>query len=175
MTGGPAVDSLPPGTVLDGRYRIEEEIARGGMGVIYRATHVTLELPRAVKVITPQFARDPRYLERFRTEATAAARIEHPNVVTVHDFGEVDGAPYLVMQYVEGVDLERLVEREGPLMPQRALSLLSQIADGLDAAHAKGVVHRDVKPSNILVLGERALLTDFGLANPTSSRLVMEL
>jgi serine/threonine protein kinase len=162
--GGPAVEALNPGTVLDGRYRIEEEIARGGMGVIYRAIHVTLDLPRAVKLITPQFARDHRYLERFRVEATAAARIEHPNVVTVHDFGEVDGAPYLVMQYVEGVDLERLVEREGPLMPQRALTLLAQIADGLDAAHAMGVVHRDVKPSNILVVGERALLTDFGLA-----------
>src|SRR5919201_5173329 len=107
MKGGQAVDSLAPGTVLDARYRIEEEIARGGMGVIYRATHLTLDLPRAVKLITPQFARDARYLERFRTEATAAARIGHPNVVTVHDFGEVDGSPYLVMQYVDGVDLQR--------------------------------------------------------------------
>ena len=168
--GGPAVDALNRGTVLDGRYRIEEEIARGGMGVIYRAIHVTLDLPRAVKLITPQFARDHRYLERFRVEATAAARIEHPNVVTVHDFGEVDGAPYLVMQYVEGVDLERLVEREGRLKPQRALSLLAQIADGLDAAHAMGVVHRDVKPSNILVVGDRALLTDFGLAKQLTDR-----
>jgi serine/threonine-protein kinase len=172
---GPAVDALTPGTVLDGRYRIEEEIARGGMGVIYRAIHVALDLPRAVKLVTPQFARDPRYLERFRTEATAAARIEHPNVVTVHDSGEVDGAPYLVMQYVEGIDLERLVEREGPLMPQRALALLAQIADGLDAAHAVGVVHRDVKPSNILVVGDRALLTDFGLAKMTASRGQSEL
>ena len=168
--GGQAVDSLTPGTVLDGRYRIDEEIARGGMGVIYRATHLTLDLPRAVKLVTPQFARDHRYLERFRVEATAAARIEHPNVVTVHDFGEVDGAPYLVMQYVEGVDLERLVEREGRLKPQRALSLLAQIADGLDAAHAMGVVHRDVKPSNILVVGDRALLTDFGLAKQLTDR-----
>jgi serine/threonine-protein kinase len=171
--GGQATDSLAPGTVLDGRYRIEEEIARGGMGIIYRATHITLELPRAVKLITPQFARDRRYLERFRIEATAAARIEHPNVVAVHDFGEVDGSPYLVMQYVEGTDLERLVAREGPLAPRRALGLLAQIADGLDAAHAMGVVHRDVKPGNILVVGEpgseRALLTDFGLAKQLSA------
>jgi serine/threonine protein kinase len=168
MNGGQATDPLAPGTVLDGRYRIEEEIARGGMGIIYRATHLTLDLPRAVKLITPQFARDRRYLERFRIEATAAARVEHPNVVAVHDFGEFDGSPYLVMQYVEGVDLERLVAREGPLAPRRALALLAQIADGLDAAHAMGVVHRDVKPGNILVVGEpgseRALLTDFGLA-----------
>ena len=168
MNGGQATDSLAPGTVLDGRYRIEQEIARGGMGIIYRATHITLDLPRAVKLITPQFARDRRYLERFRIEATAAARIDHPNVVAVHDFGEVDGSPYLVMQYVEGVDLERLVAREGPLAPRRALALLAQIADGLDAAHAMGVVHRDVKPGNMLVVGEpgseRALLTDFGLA-----------
>ena len=168
MNGGQATDSLAPGTVLDGRYRIEQEIARGGMGIIYRATHITLDLPRAVKLITPQFARDRRYLERFRIEATAAARIDHPNVVAVHDFGEVDGAPYLVMQYVEGVDLERLVARMGPLGPRRALALLAQIADGLEAAHAMGVVHRDVKPGNILVVGapgsERALLTDFGLA-----------
>src|SRR3954447_4637398 len=168
MNGGQATDPLAPGTVLDGRYRIEEEIARGGMGIIYRATHLTLDLPRAVKLITPQFARDRRYLERFRIEATAAARIEHPNVVAVHDFGEVDGAPYLVMQYVEGVDLERLVARDGPLEPRRALGLLAQVADGLAAAHAMGVVHRDVKPGNILVVGEpgseRTLLTDFGLA-----------
>src|SRR4051812_15399046 len=164
MTGGQAVDSLAPGTVLDGRYRIEAEIARGGMGVVYRATHVTLGLPRAVKVITPQFARDRRYLERFRTEATAAARVEHPNVVGVVDFGEVDGAPYLVMPFVEGVDLQRMVEREGPLEPARGVRLLAQVGDALDAAHAMGVVHRDVKPSNILVVGERALLTDFGLA-----------
>src|SRR3954464_8729071 len=175
MDGGQATESLAPGTVLDGRYRIEAEIARGGMGVIYRARHLTLDLPRAVKLITPQFARDQRYLERFRTEATAAARIEHPNVVTVHDFGEVDGAPCLVMQYVDGVDLERLVEREGPLMPQRALSLLSQAADGLGAADAKGVGHRGVKPSNILVVGDRALLTDFGLAKTTASRGESEL
>jgi len=168
MDSGQATDPLAPGTVLDGRYRIEEEIARGGMGIIYRATHVTLDLPRAVKLITPQFARDRRYLERFRIEATAAARVNHPNVVAVHDFGEVDGSPYLVMQYVEGVDLERLVAREGPLAPRRALALLAQIADGLEAAHAMGVVHRDVKPGNILVVGEpgseKALLTDFGLA-----------
>ena len=161
-------DFLAPGTVLDGRYRIEQEVARGGMGIVYRATHVTLGLTRAVKVITPQFARDPRYLERFRIEATAAARIEHPNVVGVHDFGEVDGSPYLVMQWVEGVDLQRLVERDGALEPGRALRLLVQVSKALDAAHAKGVVHRDVKPSNILVVGgpgaERALLTDFGLA-----------
>jgi len=172
MNGGQATDSLAPGTVLDGRYRIEQEIARGGMGIIYRATHITLDLPRAVKLITPQFARDRRYLERFRIEATAAARIDHPNVVAVHDFGEVDGAPYLVMQYVEGVDLERLVAREGRLAPRRALALLAQISDGLDAAHAMGVVHRDVKPGNILVVGapgsERALLTDFGLAKQLS-------
>ena len=158
------MDSLAPGTVLDGRYRIEAEIARGGMGVIYRARHLTLDLPRAVKLITPHFARDGRYLERFRTEATAAARIEHPNVVTVHDFGEVEGLPYLVMQYVEGDNLQRVVDREGALDPERALRVTAQIADALDAAHALGVVHRDVKPSNILVVGERALLTDFGLA-----------
>src|SRR3954452_16191881 len=165
MNGGQTVDSLVPGTVLDGRYRIEAEIARGGMGVIYRARHVTLDLPRAVKLITPQFARDGRYLERFRTEATAAARIEHPNVVAVHDFGEVEGTPYLVMQYVEGTNLQRLVDGAGPLEPERALRLVAQIADALDAAHALGVVHRDVKPSNILVVGDRALLSDFGLAS----------
>jgi Protein kinase domain len=168
MTGSPSVDSLAPGTVLDERYRIEEEIGRGGMGVVYRATHLSLGLPRAVKLITPQSARDPRYLERFRTEATAAARIDHPNVVAVHDFGEVDGQPYLVMEYVDGVDLQRLLEREGALEPERAVGLLRQIGDALDAAHAIGVVHRDVKPGNILVVGagadERALLTDFGLA-----------
>ena len=129
---------LAPGTVLDGRYRIEQEVARGGMGIVYRATHVTLDLTRAVKVITPQFARDPRYLERFRIEATAAARIEHPNVVAVHDFGEVDGSPYLVMQWVEGVDLQRLVEREGALEPGRALSAAGSDRQGAGRGPCEG-------------------------------------
>ena len=168
MTGGQTVDSLAPGTVLDGRYRIDEEIARGGMGVIYRATHVTLDLPRAVKLITPQFARDRRYLERFRIEAKAAARIDHPNVVAVHDSVKSTARHTSSCSMSRASTCERLVEREGALAPRRALTLLAQIADGLDAAHAMGVVHRDVKPSNILVVGEpgaeRALLTDFGLA-----------
>ena len=164
------MDSLTPGTVLDGRYRIDEEIARGGMGVIYRATHLTLDLPRAVKLDHPAVRARPPLSRALPRRGDGGRRIEHPNVVTVHDFGEVDGAPYLVMQYVEGVDLERLVEREGRLKPQRALSLLAQIADGLDAAHAMGVVHRDVKPSNILVVGDRALLTDFGLAKQLTDR-----
>src|SRR3954468_10500523 len=96
-------DCLAAGLVLDGRYRIEEEIARGGMGVVYRATHVRLGQRRAVKLITPHYAHDGEYLEGFRREATAAASIEHPHVVAVYDSGEVDGRPYLVMQYVEGI------------------------------------------------------------------------
>jgi len=167
-------DCLAAGLVLDGRYRIEEEIARGGMGVVYRATHVRLDCARAVKLITPRYAQDREYLERFHREATAAAGIEHPHVVAVHDCGEVEGRPYLVMQYVEGVDLQRLIDRDGALERERALRLLCQIADALDAAHALGVVHRDVKPSNILVVrrgsAEQALLTDFGLAEQLTQR-----
>ena len=151
------------GSTLAG-YRIESLIARGGMGVVYRATQVALERPVALKVIARELAGDEGFRRRFLSESRLAARLEHPSVVPVYDAREDDGELIVAMRLVEGGDLRKLIDREGPLAPARAIGLLSQVAEALDAAHAAGVVHRDVKPHNILVEGERAYLSDFGLA-----------
>jgi serine/threonine-protein kinase len=151
------------GATLAG-YRIDELIGRGGMGVVYRATHLALERPVALKLIARQYADQEGFRARFQRESRLAARLDHPSVVPVFDSREVDGELLVAMRLVEGGDLRGLIEREGPLPPERALDLLSQVADALDAAHAAGIVHRDVKPHNVLVEGDRAFLSDFGLA-----------
>jgi DNA-binding beta-propeller fold protein YncE len=145
-------------------YRIEGLLARGGMGVVYRATHLGLERPVALKVIARELADRDGFRERFLRESRLAARLDHPSVVPIYDSREVDGELVVAMRLIEGGDLRTLIDREGPLPPPRALHLLGQIADALDAAHAAGIVHRDVKPHNILVDGEHAYLSDFGLA-----------
>src|SRR4051812_6281847 len=140
------------------------------MGVVYRATHVGLDAPRAVKFISEDLARDPAFRRRFEREARLACRIRHPHVATVLDFGELDGTPFLVMDLIDGEDLATLLAREGALEPERALALVEQVAGALDAAHAEGLVHRDVKPANILVArGDRAFLTDFGVSREIAS------
>ena len=151
------------GSTLGG-YRIDGLIARGGMGVVYRATHLALERPVALKVIAGHLAADDGFRGRFLRESRLAARLDHPNVVPVFDAREEDGELIVAMRLVEGGDLRKAIEREGPLPPARAVELLGQIAEALDAAHAAGIVHRDVKPHNILVEGDRAYLSDFGLA-----------
>ena len=145
-------------------YRIEELIARGGMGVVYRATHLGLERPVALKVIARELVDRRGFRERFLRESRLAARLEHPSVVPIYDSREVDGELIVAMRLIKGGDLRRLIDRDGPLPARRAIDLLAQIADALDAAHAAGIVHRDVKPHNILVEGDRAYLSDFGLA-----------
>jgi streptogramin lyase/predicted Ser/Thr protein kinase len=151
------------GSTLAG-YRIESLIARGGMGVVYRATQVALERPVALKVIARELAGDEKFRRRFLSESRLAAHLEHPSVVPVYDAREDDGELIVAMRLIEGGDLLKLIDREGPLEPERAVHLLGQVAEALDAAHAAGIVHRDVKPHNILVEGERAFLSDFGLA-----------
>ncbi|HSC21319.1 MAG TPA: serine/threonine-protein kinase [Solirubrobacterales bacterium] len=145
-------------------YRIEGLIARGGMGVVYRAVHLGLERPVALKVIARELADRDGFRERFLRESRLAARLDHPSVVPIYDSREVDGELIVAMRLIKGGDLRALIDREGPLSPHRALELLAQVADALDAAHAAGIVHRDVKPHNILVEGDRAYLSDFGLA-----------
>ncbi|MGV1048590.1 MAG: protein kinase domain-containing protein [Solirubrobacterales bacterium] len=145
-------------------YRIDARIARGGMGVVYRATHLGLERPVALKVIARELADREGFRERFLRESRLAARLDHPAVVPIFDSREVDGELIVAMRLVEGGDLRRLIDREGPLEPARAIALLGQVGDALDAAHAAGIVHRDVKPHNVLVEGDRAFLSDFGLA-----------
>jgi DNA-binding beta-propeller fold protein YncE len=154
---------LQVGSTVAG-YRVDALIARGGMGVVYRATHLALERPVALKVIARELADRGDFRERFGRESRLAARLDHPSVVPIYDSREVDGELLIAMRLVEGGDLRRVLDGEGPLEPARAVALLGQIADALDAAHAAGIVHRDVKPHNVLVEGDRAFLSDFGLA-----------
>ncbi len=150
------------GKVIAG-YRIEERIGRGGMGVVYRAEHLNLRRRAAIKIIAPDLAESEGFRERFTREARIAAALQHPNIVTVYDAGEVDGLLYLAMQYIEGSDLAAMLRKEGRLRPFRAVDVCRQVAAALDAAHALGLIHRDVKPANVLIEGRTAFLTDFGL------------
>ena len=150
------------GTVIAG-YRIEERIGRGGMGVVYRAEHLNLQRRAAVKIIAPDLAGSEGFRERFTREARIAAALQHPNIVTVYDAGEVDGLLYLAMQFIQGEDLAAILRKDRRLRPYRAIDVCRQVASALDAAHAMGLIHRDVKPANVLIEGRNAFLTDFGL------------
>jgi YVTN family beta-propeller protein len=153
-----------PGTTFGG-YRIESIAGRGGMGLVLRAFDLSLQRPVALKLIAPELADDEAFRRRFLRESRLAASLDHPNVVPIHDAGEHDGQLYLAMRLVEGTDLRTLLKRERRLAPERALALLAQIADALDAAHRGGLVHRDVKPANVLVdADDHAYLTDFGVS-----------
>jgi DNA-binding beta-propeller fold protein YncE len=157
--GEPAI-----GSTLGG-YRIDALIARGGMGVVYRATQLALERPVALKVIASHLAEEEQFRERFLSESRLAASLDHPNVVPVYDAREEDGELIVAMRLIGGGDLKRRIRAEGPLPPAQAIELLGQVASALDAAHAAGIVHRDVKPHNVLLEGrDRAFLSDFGLA-----------
>ena len=145
-------------------YRIEELLGRGGMGVVYRAYDQRLKRAVALKLVSPELALDERFRERFARETELAMAIEHPNVVPIYDAGDVDGRLYLAMRLVDGRDLGALLRVEGPLEPARALAICGQVAHALDTAHGKGLVHRDVKPSNVLLdANEHVYLADFGL------------
>jgi ABC-type branched-subunit amino acid transport system substrate-binding protein/predicted Ser/Thr protein kinase len=155
---------IGPGSTF-GHYRVESLIGRGGMGLVYLATDESLERPVALKLIAPELAQDDRFRRRFLKEPRLAASLDHPNVIPVYEAGERDGQLYLVMRYVRGSDLASLLERERTLAPDRALRILAQVAGALDAAHRRGLVHRDVKPANVLLdEDEHAYLTDFGIS-----------
>jgi serine/threonine protein kinase len=154
--------TVPHGAEIAG-YRVGPQLGRGGMGVVYKAHHLRLDRPAALKVLTPALADNDEFRERFMRESQMAATLQHPNVVTVYDAGEENGMLYLAMQFVAGTDLRRLLELDGPMEPSRALAILAQVAAALDAAHARELVHRDVKPANVLVDMERTYLGDFGL------------
>ncbi len=154
---------LGPESVFAG-YRIETLVGRGGMGVVYRATDLSLDRPVALKLIAPELADNARFRERFLAEPRLAASLDHASVIPIYEAGEHDGQLYLAMRYVPGSDLRTLLERDGPLAPERTLAILDQIAGALDAAHRQGLVHRDVKPANVLLdEDEHAYLTDFGI------------
>src|SRR5437899_1622499 len=156
---------LSPGTMLGGRYRLDERIAGGGMGDGWRGTDEVLGRTVAVKILLPALLEEAGFAERFRGEARTMATINHPGVVDVYDYGSENATAFLVMEYVEGDALSRTLSRVGRLTPARTMALVAQAADALHAAHDKGIVHRDVKPGNLLVRPNGTLvLTDFGIA-----------
>ena len=161
-----------PGSEIAG-FRLEQLLGRGGMGAVYRAEDVRLGRKVALKLLIPELAENERFRERFLRESQTAASLDHPHIVPIYAAGEADGQLYLAMRYVEGADLRQLIAREAPLAPDRVLRIAEQIGDALDAAHEHGLIHRDVKPANVLV-DERSgrahcYLTDFGLTKQTSS------
>lgn len=158
------------GTVLSERYRILEVVGRGGMGVVYKARHEFMDRLVALKMLLPTLVADERSIERFQTEARAASRINHPNIIALHDFGLTeDKLPYLVMDYLEGCTLGDLIKRDGQLGVQRTITIFLQICDALDHAHRQKVVHRDLKPGNIMLVQHDedpnfVKVVDFGVA-----------
>jgi len=153
------------GELLAGRYELQDVVGSGGMSSVYRARDTVLERTVAIKILHEHYSDDPEYVERFRREARALAQLNHPNIVTVIDRGEFEGRQFIVFEHVEGENLKELVDREGQLPVDRALALVHQVARGLAFAHDHGVVHRDVKPHNVLIDEDGvAKVTDFGIA-----------
>jgi serine/threonine protein kinase len=174
-TADPMQPLLAVGTEVAG-YRVEAFISRGGMAVVYRGHDRRLGRRVALKLLAPELSQNERFQQRFLRESRLAASLDHPNIVPIYEAGEADGLLYIVMRYVEGSDLKALLDREGPLDPSRVVSILSQVGAALDAAHARGLVHRDVKPGNILIASgagredpDHVYLTDFGLTKRSSS------
>ena len=159
-----------------GPYQLKRLLGRGGMGEVYEAEHTVKEWTVAVKLMTAEFSKDPVFRERMKREARIAGRLQEPHVVPIHDYGEIDGQMYLEMRLVEGTDLDSVLKRFGPLTPPRAVAILTQIASALDAAHAAGVMHRDIKPPNVLVTRDDfAYLVDFGIASATTDEKLTQL
>ena len=169
MTGAPGI-----GTEFAG-YRIEALLGRGGVGLVYLAQDLTLPRRVALKILRAEYAEDPQFRERFVRESRLAASLDHQNIVPIFKAGEADGVLYIAMRYVEGTDLRRLLIDQGPLDFDRTLSILGQVGGALDAAHAQGLIHRDVKPANILVApgaegaADQAYLVDFGITKRTTT------
>ncbi|MBA2725653.1 MAG: serine/threonine protein kinase, partial [Actinobacteria bacterium] len=156
------------GRILSARYRLEERIAAGAMGTVFRAVDERLHRSVALKLLKDDLAEDERFIERFRREARSAAALSHPNVAGVFDYGEDDGCSYIVMELASGSDLACVLRAEGSLAPERSARIAGQIAAALAHAHSLGVVHRDIKPANVLVgSGDNIKVTDFGIARAT--------
>lgn len=157
-------------TLLNGRYRLVAQQGSGGMAVIYKATDLALGRTVAVKILRPSLTSDPEFLKRFRQEARNVANLSHPNIVTVHDVGQDGNTHYIVMEYIDGEDLKRLIRATAPFSLDRALSIAIKICAGVGYAHRAGLVHADVKPQNVLVTeSDKVKVTDFGIAQALSA------
>src|ERR1043166_4949799 len=174
------------GATLAGKYRIDARLNEGGMGTVYRGTHVLMDKTVAIKVLRPSLAADEKIVARFAREARAASRISHPNALTVTDFGEDEnGIVFLVMEYLSGKTLKHVIREEGPLPLARTVDVMRQVGDALQEAHSQNVVHRDLKSDNIMLLstaiGDHAKVLDFGIAKinepegPIDSGLVLQV
>ena len=164
---GPAAADPRIGTEIAG-YRIERLLGRGGMSVVYLAEHLRLKRKVALKLLNPELAEDAGFRERFLRESELAASLDHQNIIPIYDADETDGLLYIAMRYVEGSDLAKRLVGADRLEPAEALSILGRVADGLDAAHRRGLIHRDVKPGNVLISDEgHVYLSDFGLTRRT--------
>ncbi|MGH2549917.1 MAG: protein kinase domain-containing protein, partial [Thermomicrobiales bacterium] len=156
------------GSTLNSRYEIVRSIGHGGAAIVYLGRDLLLNRSVAIKILRAQYASDPQYVARFQREAQSAASFAHPNIIDIYDVGEFNGSPFIVMEYIAGDTLKQIIENEGPFDPDDVASLIEQVAAGLDYAHARGIVHRDVKPQNILVTREGlAKVVDFGIAKAT--------
>src|SRR3954453_1379632 len=160
------------GTLIDGRYRVRERIGSGGMADVYCADDAQLGREGAIKDLHRRFSRDREFVERFRREASAAAGLQHPNVVSVFDRGEFDGTYYIAMEYLPGRTLKEIIRDEAPIDQQRAIALTIQILQAASFAHRRGVIHRDFKPHNVIVgADDRLKVTDFGIARAGASEM----
>ncbi|HTV55434.1 MAG TPA: serine/threonine-protein kinase, partial [Terriglobia bacterium] len=175
--GAPLVEAgeWSEGLLIRGRYRILSKVGQGGMGAVYKAHHEIFEELRALKVMNADLVSDEVFVKRFKQEAVIARKLDHPNAVRVHDIDEAeDGRPFIVMEYIEGASLKKVIQEEGRLTPARACSIAVQVAGALDSAHRIGMVHRDIKPANIVLVhdpnGERAKVLDFGVAKLKEAR-----
>jgi eukaryotic-like serine/threonine-protein kinase len=161
---------LPPEPQIGqifGKCTLKRMIGKGGMGTVYLAEHLFLKRSIAIKILDRDMSNNPEEMARFESEAIAAAKLDHENIVTIHDVDEMQGRPFIVMEYVEGEDLEHLITRKGALPVLKAAKIVREVAAALDHAHQRGVVHRDIKPANILLRKDgRIKITDFGLAQP---------
>src|SRR4051812_3214439 len=152
-------------TVFKDRYEVRHKLARGGMSDVYLARDRVLDRPVALKVLFPEYAKDATFVARFRREAQAAARLNHPNIVSVFDWGEETGTYFIAMEYIEGRSLSEIVRAEGPMPQRRAAEVTADVASALGFAHRNGVIHRDVKPGNVMVeRGGQVKVADFGIA-----------
>ena len=166
---------LPPSI---GRYRVERELGRGAMGVVYKALDPDIGRAVAIKLVRADLLDGEEretFVARFRREARAAGRCSHPNIVALYDFGMHDGNPFLAMEYIDGIGLGQALQRAGRFSPREAVSIVAQVLDALGAAHSLGIVHRDVKPANILLLPSgQAKVTDFGISRIDTSDITLD-
>jgi serine/threonine protein kinase len=161
----PTHSGLAPGTVIAQRYQILDVLGEGGMGAVYKANDRELKRTVALKVIRPDLARNPAIVERFKQELRLSHQVTHKNVIRIYDLGEGEGVKFITMEYIEGKDLRSLIREKNRFAPEEAVEVIQQVCQALDAAHSVGVIHRDLKPQNIMQdRSGRILVMDFGLA-----------